>query len=167
MGCDIHPVLERRVKFKDGTEKWVGIHSFNTPYRFSEKLQENKTYVVHAEGWEFSCRPEFDARHYGRFADLAGVCGKGPEAKGLPDDASDLAKFLAEERDSDGHSHSWCSIREALEICLKNVGADAANVHLADGDARKSMPLIYYFGLDIYRDDDSIDNYRVVFWFDN
>ena len=34
---------------------------------------------------------------------------------------------------------------------------------------RKETPLAYYFGIDIddYDDRDTIDNYRIVFWFDN
>ena len=168
MGCDIHPVLEKKHKFEDGTERWVGLHDFPLMQRYTSVLMEGET-----NKWELACagynwQPAFDKRNYARFAALCGVRGDGPDPKGLPEDASDLTKFRLPESDGDLHSHSWTSLREALEICLKTE-YDSENVFLNEKDPRRTNPLSYFFGLDWFDDDknDTIDNYRVVYAFDN
>lgn len=168
MGCDIHPVLEKKVKFEDGTEKWVGLHDFPFMVAYKNKLIEGEM-----DKWElvaagYNWQPAFDKRNYGRFAALCGVRGEGPDPKGLPEDASDLTKLRLPENNGDLHSHSWTSLREALEICLKTE-YDSENVFLNEKDPRKTNPLSYFFGLDWLEDneDDTVDNYRVVYAFDN
>lgn len=164
MGCDIHPVLEKKYKFEDGTEKWVGIHSFEFRSCYVAK-EVNGKWTPQRDGYNWI--PDFDSRNYIRFAKLAGVRGDGPEPKGLPDDMSDLSRMLADHDGSDGHSHSWCTMREALEICL-GTEYDSAAVFLDPEDVRKKDPLDYYFGLSYFdQDEDDMDNYRLVFWFDN
>ncbi|KAH2387622.1 hypothetical protein KXW64_008468 [Aspergillus fumigatus] len=161
MGCDIHPVLEKKVKFEDGTEKWVGLHDFEMFPSFKFDKETNR---VKRDGW--AERPAFDGRNYSRFAALAGVRGEGPDAKGYPNDASDMAKYLSERYGEDGHSHSWCSLREALEISLKTE-FDSARVFLDPEDDRAKAPIAYFFGMEFYDDEDNMDNYRVLFFFDN
>ncbi len=167
MGCDIHPILERKFRFDDGSEKWVGLHSFEFTMAYARKTVDGVS-IMAPNG--YCSRPAFDHRNYLRFAALAGVRGDGPEPKGLPEDASDLARMETEKYGSDGHSHSWCSLKEALEICLATE-SDSATVFFHEEDARKKDPFGYYFGLAYYGDEDdkdnSLDNYRLVFYFDN
>jgi hypothetical protein len=140
MGCDIHLVLERRRK--DG--KWVAIDTFT-----GHESALDKGYA-----W-----PAATSRNYQRFAALAGVRGDGPAARGMPDDASETARFLAEEKwDSDGHTHSWLPLAEAADIFLRTHGPVEADSFAA------KYPCAYFFGID---SDEGFDAYRLVFWFDN
>lgn len=134
MGCDIHMVLERRVC--DG--KWVGVHNF--PYYRTIKWHNF---------------PLATDRNYDRFSALAGVRGEGPEPRGVPDDASDLARLQIEEWGSDGHSHSWLPLKDAAAIFL-------STERNLDDHARK-YPTEHFFNVDPA----SADSYRLVFWFDN
>lgn len=133
MGCDIHLVLER--KTGDG---WLGIHNF--PYYDTR------------EGSDWPLARE---RNYDRFAALAGVRGEGPEPKGIPQDASPLARYESEEWGDDGHSHSWLPVDEAAKIFL-------ATERLPN-DWCKQYPADFFFGVN----DDHPGEYRIVFWFDN
>ena len=128
MGCDIHIVLERKV---DG--EWLGLHDF--PY---------------TSGGSYPARE----RNYRRFAMLANVRGDGPEPKGMPSDASQLAKFLCDDYGSDGHSHSYGTMDEVLPIF---VGTE----YELDAYAAQ-YPASHFFGIE-----DDIDQHRIVYWFDN
>ena len=86
MGCDIHGVVERKVK-----GKWIACN------------------ILRADDTATD-------RNYGRFAALANVRGDGPEPKGFPDDASDTSTLLRDEWNGDGHSHSWLPLAEAAKI---------------------------------------------------
>src|SRR5207237_392615 len=97
MGCDIHMVLERKTE-----GGWLGIHNF--------------PYYDNRNGHDF---PLAKDRNYDRFAALAGVRGEGPEARGMPADASPLAKYDSDECGPDGHSHSWLPLKDAAQIFLK------------------------------------------------
>lgn len=140
MGCDIHLVLEK--KFEG---KWVGVDTFAG--------HEG----AYGKGWT---SPAARSRNYNRFAALAGVRGEGPPALGIPDDASDTTRLLVADWDSDGHSHSWCSLRDATRIWLEtsNLSAD---------DFGFKFPCSFFFGVDESDKRTVMDDYRVVFWFDN
>lgn len=99
-------------------------------------------------------------RNYGLFADLAGVRGDGPDAKGLPSDVSETVKYWVDKWGPDAHDHSWLPLDEAYRIFRKHGGNG------------------YYLwdmcGLDIYpycptckQPTPHGDIYRLVFWFDN
>ena len=137
MGCDIHIVLEKK---HDG--KWVGVHAF--PYYESV----NKGYMF---------APAID-RNYHRFAALAGVRGEGPDAKGFPEDASELSRMLFDRWEDDGHSFSYLSVVEATKIFLETARSDAVS------DFGKKYPEHFFFGVET---EDGFDNFRIVFWFDN
>lgn len=90
-------------------------------------------------------------RNYGRFAKLASVRGDGPEPRGTPDDVSETVAFHISNWEPDGHSHSWLTIREALPI-FNGTGQPC------------NWPLSNYFAL---KDEAPLDEFRIVFWFDN
>ena len=149
MGCDIHPVLEKKIT-KNGYDIWVGIHAFPT-------LQEGEKFHWY----------KATERHYRLFAKLAGVRGDGPDPRGLPDDVSDLA-YLLLNYDLDYHSHSWVTAREWIAACYE-LEDDPAKLFLASNseDPRIKDPMNYYLQYDVYEENDSRDNYRIVFAFDN
>jgi len=97
-------------------------------------------------------------RNYERFAALAGVRDYDETSierpEGVPKDVSDTAKFHIDRWGVDGHSHSYLPLKKAAEI-FDETGT------LDEFDA-----LYDYFDIEL-REDESIDNYRLVFWFDN
>lgn len=116
MGCDIHCFVEKK-DLKTG--KWEKITGFKSDFYdkdsdyFSTDRFKNGDSIL-------------DARNYNEFAILANVrngfgfggCDTGDPIKpismpkGLPDDISEEVKLKAEEWGSDGHSHSWLTIKE-------------------------------------------------------
>lgn len=139
MGCDIHMVLE--VKDGERPGHWVAIDTF--------KGHETRN------GW---ASPIAGSRNYERFAALAGVRGEGTAARGLPTDISETARYLAHHWGVDGHSHSWLPLIEAAEIFLATEWPKRPG---AEKYAAK-YPCSHYFGVE-----GDLDNYRLVFWFDN
>ena len=138
MGCDIHMVLER----KHG-DHWIGVDSFKGHYCALDKRY----------AW-----PLATSRNYSRFAALAGVRGDGPDPRGIPDDASELSKLQIADWGQDGHSHSWMSVAEAAPIFYET------DSYKKDEFARY-YPAAYYFDVDM--DSKKLEDYCIVFWFDN
>lgn len=145
MGCDIHLYLEQKI---DG--EWTCIDDFRT--RMTWEWKDGR----HVRVW--GSRPA-RMRNYGRFAALAGVRGSGPEPQGWPEDASRLARYRSGEYGQDGHSHSWCTLENALLVFEGTMGEPPP-----DG----MDPLYYFFDLDV---DDvetvGLSNFRLLFFFDN
>jgi len=166
MGCDIHIVLER----KNPSGGWVGWQQMgylSSPalrfsYRDYEAKHERPAYVGYT----------VESRNYGFFNALCGVRGDGSEfgyeERGLPLDASSLADMLLV--GADLHSHSWLSIRELIpvlaahwrpknkkpeEYVFERMADQNGNVYLA------------HDMLDENIDADNVDDWRIVFAFDN
>lgn len=110
MGCDIHLYVEKKI---DG--KW----------QIQGKLED-----ADDEGYrEFSGPSFYDGRSYNLFAILADVrngrgfagvkTGEGfnpiSEPRGVPDNASEEYRYMVEQWDCDGHSHSYHTLRQLLE----------------------------------------------------
>lgn len=159
MGADIHAVLEKyHPEFG-----WVGVHDF--PYISIDNVN------VSSPAWpdDSKTRQEwYDRtymswkvldRNYHLFAMLAGVRGAGPDPKGVPDDASDLAKMGIASWGRDGHSHSYGLLSEVGAIFLLSSG-DPTEI-LSETRIKSILDL---FGLDY---SESLDEYRLIFWFDN
>jgi hypothetical protein len=155
MGCDIHVIVEKKYN-----GRWVGLSElsgFLKPQR-----QEDGKWVT-----DYISHPG-RARDYERFAALACVRGEGPAPKGLPADASELARMLYPMDDSDLHSHSWLGLAKAAEIYL-STEYDQAALHLLDDDPRSKDPYSYYFDVEGWGWGNKFnpDDYRIVFAFDN
>ena len=148
MGCDIHLVLERR-----SGSKWFAVNTFQGHANANRKAGDFMAQTY----------PAATQRNYTRFARLAGVRGKGPEPKGLPLDASETTKFLSDDYGEDGHSHSYMSVEEAVRIFSDT--ERWRDDEKEDGYARK-YPASFFFGVEPSRGE-TIDDYRIVFWFDN
>lgn len=166
MGCDIHPVLEKRWKRDNGTSKWVGLHDF--PYTTIKEVRQNGE-VVARNYWH---SPPAQRRNYELFAKLAGVRGAGPEPRGLPEDASDLSLMLLSDC-SDYHSHSWVMARDYVAAAL-SCEDDPAKLFLNPDpkDKRVCDPYGYFLGIDGLSTEygephENPDDFRIVFTFDN
>ena len=143
MGCDIHLYLERKIAVK-GTPKWVGLGEV---------------------------RGTLSTRNYGLFAELASVRGQSSRNMhplGIPADASELVAFSCDDSGQDGHSHSWCTVREmVLAYAIAKGTADELVVAALENDTRcvvRQFEKLTEFWMN---NDDSAHEYRFVFWFDN
>ncbi len=135
MGCDIHFVIEK----KKG-HGWFGL-----------------------SGTDYGYRPGAKERHYNFFSELAGVRGEGPDAKGVPDDASDLTLECLNHWKGDAHSMTYYSVEHFVEVWLK-CNKDL-NMLVED-----NMYAILDKCLDLGQIADEKNwqkHYRIVIWFDN
>lgn len=147
MGCDIHLVLE-----KCHGDKWIAVDTF-TPF--------HRQYAAKDEAMDGWSAPIARCRNYERFAALAGVRGNGPAPLGVPEDASDTARFFIEKWNCDGHSHSWLPLDTAA-------GVWAATERNELSDFAKQYPDSHYFNVDCSEGSgNEMGDYRVIFWFDN
>lgn len=146
MGCDIHLVLERR-----HNDKWVAVNTFKGHHVSAMHRKEGQF------DWSY---PIATSRNYARFAALAGVRGDGPAPRGVPEDASETTKYLVDYWGSDGHSHSWMSLVDAMSVFVAT-----EPWHDSEGDDYygRKYPASFFFEVE----DDKLDCYRIVFWFDN
>lgn len=153
MGCDIHLVLERRHR-----DKWIAVDTFTGHHRARWALKKG----------EYNWSPPLASdRNYDRFAKLAGVRGDGPEPRGVPPDASETTQYMVERWGEDGHSHSWLPLAEAVKIWAETEFGDSEPTD-SMGKHNRQYPTSYFFGVDIPEGSgESIDDYRLVFWFDN
>jgi hypothetical protein len=155
MGCDIHIVVERKWE-----GRWVGVRT-DQGFNCGGYDGEVNTWAT----------PKVGRRDYAFFERLAGVRGNGPDPLGIPGDASDLSLLRLSYWEGDGHSFSYLPLKEFAERwCAKDEafiatraaerleGSDRAYARLLD---RASMG-----AFDLYADM-NIDDFRVVFWFDN
>lgn len=170
MGCDIHFCIEKKVTtYKDGDRvpvepvRWVGVYStYETPLLISdsEPMPSSGTPI---HGLTFYGRySAMRRRNYDFFASLAGVRGDGPEPKGFPNDASELAWMMTNPEEDDDHSHSWDTLEDFAHKWIlrqkdETVAASVANT-LLGGDGL----IEHVVGLW-----DNVHLYRVVYWFDN
>lgn len=138
MGSDIHVVLE--VQHEGG---WLGLHDFPD---FA---------LNHVGKIDYIPGPEATQRSYKRFAALAGNRGPGPSPRGLPVNASPLARYLLSRWGPNAHHVSWYPLKEALPIFI-------ATANLEEGSHHAEFPCGYIFGVS----QEEIDKYRIVFWFD-
>lgn len=114
MGCDIHMFVE--FKSKDGNWKHGDYYKKNQNYEKGSEYNGNEFEILELHG----------NRDYHLFSTLAGVrdySGKikpVAEPKGLPEDVTECVKSISEEWDSDGHTHSFLSLRELRSYDSKN-----------------------------------------------
>lgn len=156
MGCDIHIVVERKW---DG--RWVGLRTDQGSVRGGYNGEETD--------WVY---PDVGKRDYDFFARLAGVRGdREVKTFGIPGDASDLSLMLLAQWEGDGHSFSYLPLKEFAERwCAEDEAFIAARaVERLEGKDRAYARLLDRASIgtfDLY-DDMDVEDFRVVFWFDN
>lgn len=116
MGCDIHLFTERKQIILN-QEKWINVDNW--------KL--NPYYVKGNEDGEdpYKINPAYKSRNYTLFSILADVrnyAGNVPihSIKGLPIDVSDIVKAENDRWGSDGHSHSFFTMKELYDYFEQN-----------------------------------------------
>lgn len=169
MGCDIHIVLER---FNKECDEWVGMRDYRG---MTKKLTDLDPAAKQADSDYVSPYIWFKlrARDYSFFNALCGVRGEGSAfgltPKGLPEDASSLARFVLSEDDPDLHSHSWLDMKE-LSGPLAAEKGDAAQLasYVTErmGNGGFNLQLLQDY-VDDEIDAETIDEWRLVFAFDN
>ena len=169
MGADIHMYIEKRMP----SGNWVCVRNLNEPIR-SEGL-----HLMYQD--RSSSNGGFDAfwrlrsRNYELFAALAGVRGDGPEPKDLPQDVSEYVMTEYAGWGMDAHSASWYSADEFVQI-YDRIGVQVDEekplspyvaVRIEDG-AEAAVAKFLHDKASVHVDEeDSVDLYRFVFWFDN
>lgn len=118
MGADIHLFTEVKKRIND-KEMWVNsdLWEIDPYYRYGD--DEDKEY-----NRELKVHSLFRGRDYELFGILANVRGVGNDVismpKGLPEDVSDVVKDESDSWGSDGHSHSYLTLRELVEYYEKH-----------------------------------------------
>ena len=115
---------------------------------------------------EYDVSPVYSFRDYGVFLLLAGVRNSyyiEPISlpKGLPIDASDIVKRESDDWGDTAFSHSWLTMKE-LCICEQPIG----NPELTKNFAYFKDRLCEHFGISCVTNNAELENYRIVFWFD-
>lgn len=153
MGCDIHLLVEQRT-LEHG---WVGRNCYDTVLTESNYRSRDKQR-------DYYDPPLVSTRNYELFAKLANVRGneRGTAPRGLPPDPSPLLKRAVDAWGSDGHSHTWLPLREAVQLWGSIYFAVQA-LHNQIDDVNLAYRL---FGVDVLNEQDW-ENFRLVAWFDN
>lgn len=154
MGCDIHFTIEKKIN-----NKWVGVFSTDLTPRMP-----SVSYDHHEIGTMTNVVPAMKNRNYSFFAALAGVRGDGPEAKGVPDNASPLTKAAVESWGTDGHSHSWDKLDDFMTLHIKHTDSRLYKkllVQTLKGEAKEVLQGLFWEGPEERAD------MRVIYWFDN
>ena len=171
MGCDIHWCTERfssdrdydgprskkeerdlKLSLIEGSEiepRWISADK----WQFEEEDGEEGYWAIYPNAY-------YKSRNYGLFDLLAGVRSYGASAvicppRGIPEDCSDGYEEITKQWEGDGHSHSYFTLTELLEIDWDKFKND----YFLDEflKALEAMKGIY----------SNTDNVRAVFFFDN
>ena len=173
MGCDIHVMLEQKVRTKDEPDGvWQVINTFNGVPLSAIWFPADEPIKVKDErmcGWW-----NVEGRNYEFFAALAGVRGDGPEPRGLPDDIAPLAQAWAESWEGDAHSHSWLYADEFTQLYMKHcldekVVSDYTAKRIAGEITAPIWVPIMHFYISPVPDDvqEKPHDLRFLFFFDN
>lgn len=118
MGCDIHTCVEVRKTIND-VKKWVSADHFSlNSYYDGVDEYEQKYNVVEI----------FGDRNYHAFSNLCGVrryiedSPRISDPKGIPDDCCKTIKDRSDRDGSDGHSHSYVTLRDVVDFLANNKG---------------------------------------------
>jgi hypothetical protein len=165
MGCDIHCYTEVRKYRYDDKERKHGV------WINADKWSVNPGYYLYDE--EKKWHVDIDdsvlwARHYALFAVLADVRNYWnikpiSQPKGLPDDVSPEVAAEADYWGTDGHSHSWLTLRELEALPLSHYVPDDMPLALLE-DWNRLLDELRQRAKEFSVSSDDI---RIVFWFDN
>lgn len=168
MGCDIHMMIETKVKTQKHGEVWATVNTLNPIHGHG---------LCHSE--EFSKQTfghyyRVEGRNYEFFADLACVRGEGEyQERGLPDDVAPLTLAFAESWGLDAHSHSYLYADEFIPLYIKHWFSDEEKTKYAVDRLEGTSDLqMFYLLMEKHfnvatKDEDDPRNYRFVFFFDN
>ena len=165
MGADIHTYIERKMPSGD----WA--------------YMNNLSCVVYSKAlWGGRDMPQFghafyvvNSRNYELFARLASVRGDGREARGLPDDVSEMVQMYADAWEGDGHSHSWLSASDFADdyygIHVLEEDEPMLEYHQNTLQVDKNYAVLQFLqemcGVSGIGEQTQANEFRFVFWFDN
>jgi len=165
MGADIHLYIERKMPSGD----WA--------------YMNNLSCVVYSKAlWGGRDMPQFghafyvvNSRNYEFFARLASVRGDGREARGLPDDVSEMVEMYANAWEGDGHSHSWLSASDFADdyygIQVLKEDEPMLEYHQNTLSVDKNYAVLQFLqemcGVSGIGEQTQANEFRFVFWFDN
>jgi len=156
MGCDIHLFTERK-RAINSQEKWTNVDNWKiNPYYDGEDKQEK----------EYELNSAYRYRNYNLFSILADVRNYREnkpisEPKGLPNDVSEIVKIENDIWESDGHSHSYFTMKELYDYHEENKSDE-------DTDLKNLIEVLEgHFKDSYYEKERDCEKYRIVFWFDN
>lgn len=128
MGCDIHPYVEI-LRDRDSSA-WRNYDN----WRMS---------IYESDAGRMGVYPIYNRRNYALFSVLAGVrdysdSGITPisSPRGLPKDVSATVKKLCDECGSDGHSHSWLTLKEIRDYYKSNPTVKRAGLISIEASAK-------------------------------
>lgn len=131
MGCDIHLYTERLFEKKGEKPRWINCDGWvYNPYYIPDVKEEDEEGNENIDYWEsrrkLEVRHIYDTRNYALFSMLAGVRDYSDNARiddprGLPDDVCPITKAESDDYGSDGHSHSWVTLRELRDFREENL----------------------------------------------
>lgn len=125
MGCDIHLMAEIKKEktwfkklFSSNKNEWINIDKWSENPDFGKYGNEPKIHIA------FEDKFYTGGRNYNLFCALCGVRSRSfydnppniSKPKGIPNDASLEYKEMVKEWGTDGHSHSWNTLRELQEF---------------------------------------------------
>lgn len=138
MGCDIHAYIETKVQ-----GDWVFIGQVKSAggdrdYEFFTHLCGVRNYNGDDDNW--------------------------PTPRGIPQDVSNGVQFYADRISDDGHSHSYESAQSFMEKKLALMRIKEQQATPNNSTEWMSWTIL---GYEIVKEYDNIDDYRVIYWFDN
>jgi hypothetical protein len=165
MGCDIHFFTER----KTSSNNYKGPKDLSEDRNIKiEEIIDNRPVEerwVSADEWEFDdeywnvpySKEFYNGRNYYLFSILAGVRGDDePIAypRGIPEDCSSGYSYVTNKWDGDGHSHSYFTLKELLEVDWDSYEVEYLSEFMESIEKMKSI-------------DNDPEKVRCVFFFDN
>ena len=171
MGADIHMYVEKRLP----SGNWVCVRNLN------ESIYSTGLYLMYedrgASNRGFSAYWNLRSRNYELFSALANVRGdgNGPEPKDLPQDVSEYVQTEYAGWGGDAHSASWYSADDFVQI-YDRIGVQVDEekplspyvaIRIEDGAEVAVAKFLHDKASVHVPDDESLDLYRFVFWFDN
>lgn len=164
MGCDIHLFAEIKKKknFKEKLQfwkspKWQNVDKWSKNKYFDKWPEEEQEFTIANEDLFYS-----GGRNYNLFCALCNVrrshfkgdipCVSKP--KGLPLDVSDTVRSESDRMGTDGHSHSYNTLKELNEFDWSEYGNTVKQF------LDEVLPKMKAFGV-------GDEEVRIVYWFDN
>lgn len=154
MGCDIHFVIEGKHEYQN---KYVKIYASDGRYgQHLPGFPDKAVPDTHCEFWDnFSDR---DYNFFGELADVRRSPVHGPfGTPGLPDQATELA--VEATCDGDSHSLGHCSLEDFFN----------AHAHATQPAGLTAQRKLQNLPLSVHQEGfspETINNYRVIYWFD-
>lgn len=133
MGCDIHLFTENK-RIINNKKQWVNIDNWKLNPYYKENNGDRET--------KYEINPAYWGRNYALFsllADVRNYSGNKPisEPKGIPDDVSQIIRSEKDKWGSDGHSHSFLTMKEIYDYYEKNNSVKFSG--LVDSDGVKAI----------------------------